>query len=255
MDIKSIDSEDLPTNISQNEHFQSVVNRAVGRRGFLKFGSGAAVAAFLAGPLAGCGGTDTPTASLLGFKAVAANGLDTVTVAEGYTATTFVPWGTPLFSTGAGSTWSGTGSETAADQARQVGDNHDGIHFFAIDGTSSTEGLLVMNHEYNTTLSPTFTDYLTLFGPTPAPANTLERVNKAINSWGCSVIHIKKDNANKWNVVKDSAYNRRITAATPMQLTGPAAGDAKLQTSVDTTGTEVLGTFNNCGNGFTPWGT
>jgi hypothetical protein len=90
MDIKSIDSEDLPTNISQNEHFQSVVNRAVGRRGFLKFGSGAAVAAFLAGPLAGCGGTDTPAASLLGFKAVAANGLDTVTVAEGYTATTFV---------------------------------------------------------------------------------------------------------------------------------------------------------------------
>ena len=255
MDIRSIDSEDLPTNTSQNEHFQSVVNRAVGRRGFLKFGSGAAVAAFLAGPLAGCGGTDTPAASLLGFKAVAANGLDTVTVAEGYTATTFVPWGTPLFSTGAGSTWSGNGSETAADQARQVGDNHDGIHFFAIDGTSSSEGLLVMNHEYNTTLAPAYSDYLTLFGPTPAPANTLERVNKAINSWGCSVIHIKKDSANKWNVVKDSSYNRRITAATPMQLTGPAAGDAKLQTNADTSGTEVLGTFNNCGNGFTPWGT
>ena len=110
-----------------------------------------------------------------------------------------------------------------------------------------------MNHEYNTTVSTT--NYLTLFGPTPAPANTLERVNKAINSWGCSVIHIKKDTANKWNVVKDSSYNRRITAATPMQLTGPAAGDALLKTSVDTTGTEVLGTFNNCGNGITPWGT
>ena len=67
MDIRSIDSEDLPTNTSQNEHFQSVVNRAVGRRGFLKFGSGAAVAAFLAGPLAGCGGTDTPAASA-GFR-------------------------------------------------------------------------------------------------------------------------------------------------------------------------------------------
>ena len=256
MKIQAIDSEDLPTNSSQNEHFQSVVKRAVDRRGFLKFGSGAAVAAFLAGPLAGCGGgsSETTTTSLLGFKAVTANALDTVTVAEGYTATTFVPWGTPLFSTGAGSTWSGTGSETAADQARQVGDNHDGIHFFAIDGTSSSEGLLVMNHEYNTTLSPAFTNYLTLFGPTPAPADTLERVNKAINSWGCSVIHIKKTNS-KWDVVKDSTYNRRITAATPMQLTGPAAGDALLQTSVDTTGTEVLGTFNNCGNGFTPWGT
>lgn len=231
MEMKLIDSEDLPTNTSKNEHFQAVVNRAVGRRGFLKFGSGAAVATFLAGPLAACGGSSSETlsTSLLGFKAVAANALDTVTVAEGYTATTFVPWGTPLFSTGAGSTWSGTGSETAADQARQVGDNHDGIHFFAIDGTSSSEGLLVMNHEYNTTLSGG--NYLTLFGPTPAPANTLERVNKAINAWGCSVIHIKKTN-NKWDVVKDSSYNRRITAATPMQLTGPAAGDALLKTSV-----------------------
>lgn len=33
------------------------------------------------------------------------------------------------------------------DQAAQVGSNHDGLHYFAIDG-SSTDGLLVMNHEY-----------------------------------------------------------------------------------------------------------
>ncbi len=192
MQISAIDSEDLPTNTTQNEHFQNVVNRAVNRRGFLKFGSGAAVATFLAGPLAACGGSDNESvASLLGFKAVAASSADTVVVAEGYTATAFVPWGTPLFSTGAGSTWSGNGTESAADQARQVGDNHDGIHFFPINGTSSSEGLLVMNHEYNTTLAPAYTDYLTLFGPTPAPANTLERVNKAINAWGCSVLHIK----------------------------------------------------------------
>ena len=257
MHTTPIDSEDLPTNTSQNEHFQSVVNRAVTRRGFLKFGSGSAAAVFLAGPLAACGGSDgdNSVATLLGFKAVAASTADTVVVAEGYTATAFVPWGTPLFSSGAGATWSGTGSETAADQARQVGDNHDGIHFFPINGASSSEGLLVMNHEYNTTVAPSYTDYLTLFGPTPAPANTLERVNKAINAWGCSVIHIKKDNTGRWVVVLDSAYNRRITAATPMLLTGPAAGDAKLQTSADTTGTEVLGTINNCGNGYTPWGT
>jgi len=255
MQISAIDSEDLPTNLTQNEHFQNVVNRAVNRRGFLKFGSGAAVATFLAGPLAACGGSDNESvASLLGFKALAASSADTVVVAEGYTATAFVPWGTPLFSTGAGSTWSGNGTESAADQARQVGDNHDGIHFFPINGTSSSEGLLVMNHEYNTTLAPAYTDYLTLFGPTPAPANTLERVNKAINSWGCSVLHIKKT-AGTWALVTDSVYNRRITAATPMLLTGPAAGDDKLKTSADTTGTDVLGTINNCGNGYTPWGT
>lgn len=248
-------SDDLPTNTSANEHFQEVVQRAVDRRGFLKFGSGAAIASFLAGPLAACGGVSTaPAKPLLGFKAVAASTADNVVVAEGYTATPFVPWGTPLFSTGAGSTWGGAGAETAADQARQVGDNHDGIHFFPIDGSSSSEGLLVMNHEYNTTVGDAYDQYLTLFGATPAPANTLERVNKAINAWGCSVIHIKKT-AGVWRVQTDSVYNRRITAATPMLLTGPAAGDAKLQTSADSTGTEVLGTINNCGNGYTPWGT
>ncbi len=253
MATSPIDSDSIPTNTTQNEHFQSVVNRAVNRRGFLKFGSGAAAATFLAGPLAACGGSSsTSSAPLLGFKAVAASTADTVVVAEGYTATPFVPWGTPLFSTGAGSTWGGTGSETAADQARQVGDNHDGIHFFPIDGTSSSEGLLVINHEYSSTVNG---GYLTLFGLTPAPANSVDRVNKAINAWGCSVIHIKKDTAGRWAVVVDSAYNRRITSATPMLLTGPAAGDDKLKTSADTTGTEVLGTINNCGNGFTPWGT
>ncbi len=252
--MHTLDSENIPTNTTENEHFQSVVNRAVNRRGFLKFGSGAAVATFLAGPLAACGGTSS-NASLLGFKALAASTADTVVVAEGYTATAFVPWGTPLFTTGEGATWVGDGSESAAAQARQVGDNHDGIHFFAIDGVTSSEGLLVMNHEYNTTVGAAYDQYITLFGPTATPANTLERVNKAINAWGCSVIHIKKDSAGRWAVVKDSTYNRRITAATPMVLTGPAAGDTKLQTSADTTGTQVLGTINNCGNGYTPWGT
>ena len=258
MNITNIDSESLPTNTTSNEHFQTVVNKAVTRRGFMKFGSSAAVATFLAGPLAACGGdsaiaSNSITPSMLGFKAVVASSADVVSVAEDYTATAFAPWGTPLFSSGAGSTWSGTGSETAADQARQVGDNHDGIHFFPIDNLSSNEGLLVMNHEYTSTVSGS--NYLTLFGTTPAPANTLDRVNKAINAWGCSVIHIKKDAAGRWAVVLDSSYNRRITAATPMLMTGPAAADAKLKTTADATGTEVLGTINNCGDGKTPWGT
>ncbi len=261
---KPLDLDDMPTNLSANEHFQQVVDRAVSRRGFMvKTGASAATVAFLSAGLTACGGSDDDPlppapapepAPTLGFTAVTAYTEDGVSVAAGYTATAFAPWGTPLFSTGPGSTWAGDGSETAAAQARQVGDNHDGIHFFPIDGKSSDEGLLVMNHEYSTTLAPAYTNYLTLFGATAAPANTLERVNKAINAWGCSVIHIKRT-AGKWNVVLDSQYNRRITSSTPMLLTGPAAGDALLQTSADPTGTIVLGTINNCGNGYTPWGT
>ena len=247
-----MDTEDLSVNLSENALFASVVNRAINRRGFLKMGSGLAATGFLAGPLAGCTSLGQGSPSLLGFKAVAASSADTVTVAEGYTARPFVPWGTPLFSTGPGSHWKGDGSETAADQARQVGENHDGMHFFPIDGRSSNEGLLVINHEYTSVVKGR---YITLFGSPAAPANSLDRVNKAMNAWGCSVIHIRKDTGGQWAVVLDSTYNRRLTSASPMELTGPAAGDALLRTSADPTGRRVLGTINNCGNGFTPWGT
>lgn len=258
-----IDTDELPTNLSGNEHFQNVVERAVNRRGFLKSGLGLSAAAFLAGPLAACGGgsssspvpapgPDTPPSSLLGFRAIPTSTADAVSVAEGYTATVLAPWGTPLFSSGAGATWKGDGSDSAADQARQVGDNHDGIHYFPIDGSSS-EGLLVMNHEYTTTRGVGL--YTWLFGANDSGPMTLERAEKAMNAHGISVIHIRRNAAGQWDIVLDSPYNRRITAQTPMELTGPAAGDALLRTSADPSGTRVLGTINNCGNGWTPWGT
>jgi secreted PhoX family phosphatase len=68
------------------------------------------------------------------------------------------------------------------------------------------------------------------------------------------VVHIRRT-AGVWGIVVDSTYNRRITGNTLMELTGPAAGDALLQTTDDPSGTQVFGTLNNCGNGFTPWGT
>ena len=40
-----------------------------------------------------------------------------------------------------------------------------------------------------------------------------------------------------------------------MDITGPARGHDWLKTAADNTGTQSLGTWNNCGNGTTPWGT
>ncbi|AEC19187.1 hypothetical protein PT7_0647 [Pusillimonas sp. T7-7] len=249
-----VDSEDLPSNTSANEHFQTVVERAYSRRGFLKSGLGLSAALFLSGPISAYGKEPAQTSPagspvLLGFKTIPISTDDSITVAAGYTATVFAPWGTPLFS--ADPAWKADASDDAAAQARQLGDNHDGIHFFAING-SSTEGLLTMNHEYATVDDGA---YVWLFGANGTEPLTADKVKKSINAHGVSVIHIARSSADKWEIKQDSRYNRRITAATPMELTGPAAGDALLQTQADPTGTRVLGTFNNCGNGWTPWNT
>jgi uncharacterized protein len=71
---------------------------------------------------------------------------------------------------------------------------------------------------------------------------------------GGSVVEIRRA-AGGWRAVTGSKFNRRITAETPMILTGPAAGDTCLRTSADPSGKEVRGTINNCAGGVTPWGT
>ena len=71
---------------------------------------------------------------------------------------------------------------------------------------------------------------------------------------GGSVLEIARE-GRKWRVVDDSRYARRIDANTPMRIAGPAAGHGKMKTSADPSGTQVLGMFNNCAGGETPWGT
>ncbi len=100
--------------------------------------------------------------------------------------------------------------------------------------------------------------YTWLFGRKGADAQkkwSKDHVHKSMNAHGVSVIHIQKNAKGQWDIVKGSVYNRRITAFSAMEMTGPAAGDALLQTKGDPSGRRAQGTFNNCGNGFTPWGT
>ncbi len=252
-----IDPDDISSNPTANPHFDTVVQAAMSRRGFLRTGLGIGAVSFLTVPLAACGGGDdddepapapAPTPEpLLGFQQIAANSADAITVPPGYVSQVFCRWGDPLFPNSPA--WTGNATEDSAAQALQFGDNHDGMHFFPLSADSSTEGLLVMNHEYINS------EYFFTPGVDAGTAPwTADLVRKSQAAHGVSVAHVRLE-AGQWKVVIPSRYNRRLTAFSPFALTGPVAGHPSVQTSADPSGTIALGTFNNCGNGFTMWGT
>ena len=79
-------------------------------------------------------------------------------------------------------------------------------------------------------------------------------MRKEVASHGVSVVEIAKRRDGEWKTVR-SRFNRRITAQTVMEFTGPACGSNLLRTKYSPKGTKSRGTLNNCANGFTPWGT
>ena len=186
----------------------------------------------------------------LDFFPIAMNNLDTVTVPSGYTARTFLRWGDPV-EIGAAA-FRADATNTAAEQAMQCGMHNDGMHYFPFEDDSnrerpiysSSEGVLCINHEY--------TDDGLLHSDGTATWSA-EKVTKSKAAHGMSVVHIRK-RAGQWSVVQ-SYLNRRITADTPMRLSGPAAGDRLMVTAADPKGLNSLGTLNNCAHGYTPWGT
>jgi uncharacterized protein len=259
--------DDRSSNLSSNQSMHDLIDRVVSRRSIMKSGLGAAAIGFFAGTwLTGCGSdndettTTTPAAPagerMLGFVGVSTSSADTIVVPPGYVAEAIIPWGDPI--NNLAPAWLGDASQGWQEQEKQIGDNHDGMHFFPFNsaannlGTRSDEGLLVLNHEY---INPEY-----FYKPGTDPTNWLlpfdfAKAKKGQAAHGVSVVHIKRAADGKWSHEKASPYNRRITGYTPMIISGPAAGNALLQTAADPGGTSALGTLNNCANGFTPWGT
>ncbi|NJD88216.1 MAG: PhoX family phosphatase [Betaproteobacteria bacterium] len=253
----TIRDDDGVSNLSCNPHLTHLVEAAIAanprRRTFLKTGLGAALLPFLGSVVACADSGGDGDEKLLGFAAVGTSTADTMVVPPGYKAEALVSWGDPLVAGAVA--FKGDATETAAQAELQVGDNHDGMHFFgfaAVGGESSDRGLLVVNHEY---INPEY-----YYAPGTDAANwmlpfTLEKARKGQAGHGLSVIEVYRKGDGSWDYVRGSAYNRRITGYTPMSLTGPARGHELLKTAADPSGAEVLGTLNNCAAGFTPWGT
>ncbi|HEY0940066.1 MAG TPA: PhoX family phosphatase [Steroidobacter sp.] len=202
-------------------------------------------------------------ATQLGFKPIRGSSADAIVLPPGYTHDVLIRWGESLTSKvpdlDAARLDAGVLLEpnAAEHQRNQFGQNCDAIHFFPLKGRGD-HGVLCVNNEY--------TDDALMFPGHPgfrgirggASRDYVKKhpqvVPVAKAAQGVSIVEIKRERG-CWKFVKDSRFNRRITADTPISIGGPARGTALMRTKNDPAGERALGTFANCAGGETPWGT
>lgn len=248
------ESENIGTNNSTNPTMGEMIATRFNRRDLLRgalavsaISSATSTLAIAAADQARAQGANTTPS--FNFKEVAAGSDEKHYVADGYDADILIRWGDPVLPDAPAFD---PLKQTAAAQEKQFGYNNDYLGFLPL--TSDEHGLLVVNHEY--------TNEELMFPSIGRQdrrdvafrAMTKDLVDIEMAAHGGSVLEIRRVNG-KWQVVPNSRYARRITANTPMIIAGPAAGDARMKTSYDPEGKNVLGMLNNCAGGMTPWGT
>jgi len=200
----------------------------------------------------------------IGFTSVAANVkpmTDAVTVPVGYTARILLAWGDPIKT--AKQTWDSAKPMDEATQLHAYGAHTDGMHYFPNGRYGNKGGLLVSNSEY---VDPALVNGITPSSAYATAPLTLAMVRAQQAAHGVNVVALKAEKIRQvggeyidaeihWQVEHGSRFNRRITGNTPCSISGPAAGSDMLKTAADPKGNSVLGTLNNCANGYTPWGT
>ncbi len=244
-------------NTSDNRNFYDVMDVHLKRRGFL-MGGLATIATGLFGHALTAKGAMAQTTSagaLLGFTPVPISFDDTVIVPEAYSVQVLGAWGDPIL----GDMPAYSASNTGAEQGMQVGQHHDGMHYFPIDG-SSEDGLLVVNHEY---IEPRFLHAGKYKGMEMDSSAVLygadgmrddDEVLKEINAHGVSIYRTSKQADGTWAIIQDP-HNRRITGGAQMEISGPVRGADHVKTKYSPDGTMTRGTLNNCAHGVTPWNT
>jgi len=238
-DVSFDDHDELINPRPEECDFDRVVAMAMTRRNLLKgvlaFGSIATLGRSLSSKEA------LAVSDRFAFSAIAANTADDITVPEGYSASVVARWGDAMWSNSIEFDHATRG--TGESQALSFGDNMDGMDVFSHEGRI----LLVVNNEY--------TNRKIIWGNREeGKAETDDDVLKGKMAHGLTVVEIS-DADGEWGIVVDSPYNRRVTPDTVMAITGPAAGHDLMKTMADPDGVQSLGTWNNCGNGKTPWGT
>ena len=246
-------SEDTPTNPLHAPTFDDVVNTRLGRRETLT--GLVAVTALsttgFAGLLATTSGEAHAAAAAFTFDEISAGSDEKHHVAPGYNAEVLIRWGDPVLP---GAPAFDPMNQTAKAQEQQFGYNCDFIGYLPLPhGSNPDRGLLFVNHEY--TNEELMFPGLGRQDKQDFAGMTRVLVDVEMAAHGGSVIEVVKSGGT-WRVNGDSRYNRRISAlSTGMQISGPAAGHARMKTSADPQGRQVIGMIGNCAGGQTPWGT
>ena len=253
-----------PTQYSDNPSLTDLCEKRYSRRAFVKTGVALGVAAATL-QLTGCGDPEetrlatakvddewrnkSPYRSKFDFIEIE-HGIDeNHHVAPDHTADVLLRWGDPIFKD---APEFDVDNQSAASQSKQFGYNNDYIGYLSLKPGRGQEAraLLCVNHEY-----PIHGLMFPDFGLDLRASLTEEQAKVSMASIGASIVEVALQDG-QWQVIRNSRFNRRITALdTEMEVTGPAAGHPRMRTSADGKGRKVIGTFNNCAGGMTPWGT
>ena len=247
MSAEDIEIEDIGSNPALRETLEEIAARRLSRRGAL---AGLAAAALLPAAAEAQPGPAATGPSSLTFTELPHQLSQRDAVAPGHEIQVVIRWGDPVL---ADAPPFNPLVATAADQARQFGYNNDYLDYFPLPhgSASSDHGLLVVNHEYTNTnlMFPGLGA-----GRAAAQKASAEQVAVEMAAHGLSVVELHRHDG-RWGYEPESPRNRRITAETPMRISGPAAGHPWMRTGADPDGLQVLGTLCNCAGGNTPWGT
>jgi len=230
--------DDEVRNTSGNLGFDAILEARISRRTLLKGSFATAATTLFGSGLAGCNDSDAaaPAAAAavfgLGFTAVAKSLADVVSVPAGYSVSVLYRLGDPI-----------NGQRRRLHerrlrrcrQLRQPRRRPPRRHalfrseqrWHRRDYNNAKRGLLAINHE-NITQIFLHTPAEVAAG-FPTAGRVPAQIDKEVNVHGVSVIEVVRDGG-PFQVNKGSTFNRRITAASLMDISGPVRGDDLLVT-------------------------
>lgn len=226
---------------SQNIPLNQVIERRYSRRSVLKGSLALGATVALPGLLSGCG-------SDLDFEFAGLPhgvGHDHL-VDPSHSAAPLIRWGDPVV---AGAPEFDVHHHSATAEEQQFGYNNDYIGLIPVE---QNRLLMCVNHEYAIAHLMFPEVAVDADGRTNWNTVTAEMLQIQLVAIGVSVVELIR-NDGVWSCNPNNRLNRRITArSTTILISGPAAGDSRLQTEQDPSGKTVIGTLANCAGGVTP---